>query len=84
MKFRANIITYLKDEVKDPQGEAVSMVLKNLDLADNSSIRVGKYFVLELDAENIDEFSEKIEKIGGEILSNPLIENFEIQKVEEV
>ncbi|MCX8029029.1 MAG: phosphoribosylformylglycinamidine synthase subunit PurS [Brevinematales bacterium] len=76
MKYK--VIVSLKDNVFDPQGSAILKVLHNLGYKDVENVRVGKVFFVETNSnENV------IEKISSEVFTNPVIEKFSIEKVEE-
>ncbi|MCS7299077.1 MAG: phosphoribosylformylglycinamidine synthase subunit PurS [Spirochaetia bacterium] len=76
MKYRINV--FLKNNVFDPQGNAIMRVLHNLGYKSVNDVRVGKVFLIDIseDSENI------IKKISEDVFSNPVIEKFEIEKLE--
>ncbi|MEN2998253.1 MAG: phosphoribosylformylglycinamidine synthase subunit PurS [Brevinematia bacterium] len=76
MKYKVTVL--LKDNVFDPQGSAILKVLHNLGYRGISDVRVGKVFYLETD-----DSEDTVRKVSNEVLSNPVIERFEIEKVEE-
>ncbi len=59
----------------DPQGAAVGNAMKSLDFP-ASNVRVGKTIAFEVDGTDTPETREKIEKLGKDLLSNPVIEDF--------
>lgn len=76
MKYR--ITVFLKNNVFDPQGSAIMKVLHNLGYSSVNDVRVGKVFFVDLS----DGSEEVIKKISEDVFSNPVIENFEIEKLE--
>lgn len=70
----------LKDEILDPQGDAISRALPRMGFTFSpTSVRQGKSFIITLDHEpSRDELSE-IEKAAATLLSNPVIESFSIR-----
>ncbi len=72
----------LKPEILDPQGRAVMGALGRLGLEGVSSVRQGKRFELQIDGELDVELSERLHEIAGSLLSNPVIEDFEIYEEE--
>ena len=70
----------LKDEILDPQGDAISRALPRMGFTFNpSSVRQGKSFILTLDhAPSASELQE-IESAAATLLSNPVIETFTIR-----
>lgn len=84
MKNKAVVIVQLKEEVLDPQGKAILSVFKSSGYNNINDVRVGKYIKLEFNAENNAEnkdniLLDEIKEISEKILSNPLIEDFDIE-----
>lgn len=69
----------LKDVVLDPQGEAIRRVLGNLGFAEITGVRVGKLMLLEVEGSDRDEVKARVEEACREVLSNPVIEDFEVR-----
>ncbi len=82
--FVYKIITKLKEEIKNPQGEVVENIVKRLSVSSNLKVNTGKFYEIKISDESRIEADKKIEKISKEILINPLIETFEIINVEEL
>ena len=78
MEYRAEIKVVLKDGIRDVQGSAVETVLKRIGLVERPKVCVGKFFTIDVNAENEDEAQKKFEKIANEVLSNPVLEQYEI------
>jgi phosphoribosylformylglycinamidine synthase len=57
--------------------------LPRLGFAGVSDVRQGKRFELELDGEVTDDLLAEVHKMAEMLLSNPVIENFEVRVVEE-
>lgn len=77
---RVIVDVVLKDEILDPQGDAISRALPRMGFSFTpTNIRQGKSFILTLDhAPDSDEMAQ-IEKAAATLLSNPVIENFTIR-----
>ena len=75
---RVVVDVMLKPEILDPQGRAVMGALSRLGLTGVSSVRQGKRFEIEVDGELDDVLSERLEDLAGSLLSNPVIEDYEI------
>ena len=67
-----------KPEILDPQGKAVLGALPRLGFDLVTDVRQGKRFELEVDGEITDEVLAQIEQIAETLLSNPVIEDFEV------
>ena len=73
---RVIVDVMLKPEILDPQGRAVQGALGRLGLSGVTDVRQGKQFVIELEGEMDDERRAKLEELAGELLSNPVIEDY--------
>ena len=71
-----------KPEILDPQGKAVLGALPRLGFKGVSDVRQGKRFELEVDGEVTDDLLEQVRQMAETLLSNPVIENFEVRLVE--
>ena len=74
----------LKQSILDPQGKAVNTALHHLGFDRIKGVRVGK--LIELDIENGQDaaaVSAMVEEASRKLLSNPVIEDFEIEYLEE-
>ena len=71
----------LKPEILDPQGQAVKGALGRLGLDGVKDVRQGKRFVIDVDGE-VDQV--KLEELAGNLLSNPVIEDYTLTVVSEV
>lgn len=68
-----------KQEILDPQGQAVLGALGRLGFAGIASVRQGKRFEIELDAEPTTEIIAEVERAAGTLLANPVIEDFAVR-----
>jgi len=76
MKFRAEVNVMPQKEILDPQGKAVILGLKNLEIAADD-VRVGKHITLKLEAENEAAAQEKVEDACKKLLANLIMEEYE-------
>ena len=65
-----------KRNVLDPQGVAVGHALESLGLKGLKGTRVGKVIELELDCPDSPRLRSQVDKLCGELLSNPVIEDY--------
>jgi phosphoribosylformylglycinamidine synthase subunit PurS len=72
----AKIQVTLKPVVNDPAGLSVGQALQQLGFDGVSSVRVGKYFVVELSADSKERATEATEAICRRLLANPVIEEY--------
>ena len=73
---RVIVDVMLKPEILDPQGRAVQGALGRLGLSGVGDVRQGKQFVIELEGDLDDARRVTLEELAGELLSNPVIENY--------
>ena len=70
----------LKDEILDPQGDAISRALPRMGfIFSPTSVRQGKSFILTLEKSPSAAELEDIKKAAATLLSNPVIETFTIR-----
>ncbi len=67
-----------KPEILDPQGKAVAGALPRLGFSGITEVRQGKRFELEIEGEPSDEALAEVTKMAETLLSNPVIEDFEV------
>lgn len=70
-----------KAAVLDPQGAAVRDAMKHLGMPEVRSVRIGKYLEIDIDGENVD-LEKKLHGLCRDLLSNPVIEDYELQQEE--
>ena len=68
----------LKPEILDPQGQAIQRALPSLGFDSVTSVRQGKHFELDLDADGPDALA-LADKIAATLLANPVIEDFSVR-----
>ena len=79
----ARIFVTLKQDVLDPQGKAVEGGLHTLGYQRVQSVRQGKLFDIELASTDHPSALREIDEMCKSLLANPVIENFEIMKIDE-
>ena len=79
--FIATIRVRPKAEVRDPQGEAVAGALRSLGM-EIADVRTGKEIIVRFSASGLPEASAKAQRMGDELLANPVIEEFVVQVVQ--
>lgn len=76
-KFLADIDVMPLKEILDPQGKAVTGSMKNLGLPEISNVRIGRHITLEVEAENQEIATEKVETACKKLLANLIMENYQ-------
>ena len=75
---RVVVDVMLKPEILDPQGKAVHGALPRLGFEGVTDVRQGKRFELEMEGEVTEERLAQLHAIAEKLLSNPVIEDFEV------
>ncbi len=70
-----------KSEILDPQGKAVLGALPRLGFAGVVDVRQGKRFEVELEGDATAESLAEVQQMAETLLSNPVIEDFEVRAV---
>jgi phosphoribosylformylglycinamidine synthase len=79
-RFAVNVTP--KPGILDPQGRAVEGSLGHLGIEGVSGVRVGRRVELTVDAADDAAARGVVERLAGELLSNPLIEAYEIERLD--
>lgn len=78
--MKAKVYVTLKNGVLDPQGKAIQHSAELLGYTHIADLRQGKYFEIAL-AEGTDahDAQQLAEKLAGQVLANPVIEDFRVE-----
>ena len=80
MVMKANVYVTPKTSVLDPQGQTIQNALRKIGFTQVTSVRQGKYFQLALaDGLSAEAARAQVERIAGEVLTNPVIEEFSFE-----
>ena len=80
-RFAVNVTP--KPGILDPQGKAVERSLPHLGLAGVSGVRVGRRVELTVAAADEPAARAIVDRLAGELLSNPLMEQFGVESLGE-
>jgi phosphoribosylformylglycinamidine synthase PurS subunit len=69
----------LKEQVLDPQGEAIRRVLAGLGYTEFEHVRVGKLMLLEVAGGDAQVVRARVEEACREVLANTVVEEFEVR-----
>ena len=83
MRFVARVLVRPKAEVRDPQGEAVLAALRSLG-HDVSEVRTGKEIVVTFEARDEAAARATADRMGNQLLANPVIESYSVEVEREV
>jgi phosphoribosylformylglycinamidine synthase PurS subunit len=77
--MKVKLLVMPKAAVLDPQGNAVRDAMRHLGMPEVRSVRIGKYMEIDVDGEN-GELEPRLHSLCRDLLSNPVIEDYELQK----
>jgi phosphoribosylformylglycinamidine synthase PurS subunit len=77
--FRFAVNVTPKPGILDPQGRAVEGSLGHLGIAGVTGVRVGRRVELSVDSADAGTARETVDRLASELLSNPLIETYDVQ-----
>jgi phosphoribosylformylglycinamidine synthase subunit PurS len=77
--FRFAVNVTPKEGILDPQGRAVEQSLPHLGVEGVGHVRVGRRVEMTVDAADEASARAVVDRLAGELLSNPLIEQFEVE-----
>lgn len=81
MKFFVNVNVMAKQEISDPQSQAVERTLPGLGFDSVVSVRIGKRIELVLEAEHQAAAELMAISMCDQMLVNPVIEDYELELV---
>ena len=76
------VIVTPKAAVLDPQGATVREAMQHLGMPEVRDVRIGKYLEIEVD-ENAKDLEGRLHQLCRDLLSNPVIEDYKLQRMEE-
>ncbi|NJD27261.1 MAG: phosphoribosylformylglycinamidine synthase subunit PurS [Chloroflexi bacterium] len=78
-RFAVNVLP--KPGILDPQGRAVEGSLGHLGVSGVAGVRVGRRVELTVSADAETAARATVDHLAGELLSNPLIESFTVERI---
>lgn len=79
--MKVNVIVTPKAAVLDPQGAAVLEAMQHLGMPEVRSVRIGKYLEIDVDGNEAD-VEPRLRDLCRDLLSNPVIEDYELRRVD--
>jgi len=79
--MKAKLIVMPKAAVLDPQGNAVRDAMRHLGMPEVRGVRIGKYMEIDIDGQDGD-FESRLHRLCRDLLSNPVIEDYELQNTD--
>jgi phosphoribosylformylglycinamidine synthase len=79
--FTFEVLVSLKPGLLDPQGKAVEGSLPAMGFDNVTGVRVGKHIKLTVEAADEAAATAQVQEMATRVLSNPVIEEFEVLEV---
>ncbi len=77
--FRVSVHITPRRGILDPQGKAVEGALHSLGFAGVTEVHVGRYLIVETNAQSQAEAESTVKAMCERLLANPVIEDFKIE-----
>jgi phosphoribosylformylglycinamidine synthase subunit PurS len=77
--FRVSVHITPRRGILDPQGKAVEGALHSLGFGGVKEVHVGRYIVVETEADSASAAEDSVKSMCERLLANPVIEDFEIE-----
>jgi len=80
--MKAKIVVTPKKAVLDPQGKTVQSALEHMGYKGVNAVHVGKYLEIELSGSDKEYARQQIDAACRKFLTNPVIEDFQLEIVD--
>jgi phosphoribosylformylglycinamidine synthase subunit PurS len=74
--IKATVYVTIKENVLDPQGNAVQGALHSMGFSEVGKVRIGKYMELALDTTDRSEAETRVKAMCEKLLANTVIEDY--------
>ena len=68
-----------RTEIADPEGTTVTRSLNELGYTETTSVRMDRVVHMDIDGDDVDEVTRRVEQMCREVLANPVLEDFLIE-----
>ena len=79
MEFVAKVYVTPQVAILDPEGKAIGNSLRSLGYSEVGDVRLGKYIVLRLKAEDAKQAEVRLDEMCRRLLANEVIEDFRFE-----
>lgn len=74
--LKATVYVTVKENVLDPQGNAVQGALHSMGFSEVGKVRIGKYMEMQLDTDDRKEAEVRVKAMCEKLLANTVIEDY--------
>lgn len=77
--MKAKVYVTIKENVLDPQGNAVQEALHSLGFGEVSKVRIGKFMEVELNTSDRAQAEEQLKSMCEKLLANTVVEDYRFE-----
>lgn len=77
--FLAKIVVKFKKNVKNPEAQTLETLVDRLGITEVLGVDSAKFYEITIDAKNPEDAHKIATELAQKVLSNPIIEEFEVQ-----
>lgn len=77
--MRVTVNVTRRPEIADPQGRTVARALGQLGHDEVRSVRIDRTIHLEVEGDDRDQVTERVEEMCQAVLTNPVLEDYDIE-----
>ncbi|WEK53617.1 MAG: phosphoribosylformylglycinamidine synthase subunit PurS [Candidatus Cohnella colombiensis] len=77
--MKAKVYVTIKENVLDPQGNAVQGALHTMGFNDVSKVRIGKYLEIDLATNDRAQAEAQLKEMSEKLLANTVVEDYRIE-----
>jgi len=77
--MKAKVYVTIKENVLDPQGNAVQSALHSLGFREVSKVRIGKFMEIGLDTDDRAQAEKQVKEMCEKLLANPVVEDYRFE-----
>ncbi|WP_123043427.1 phosphoribosylformylglycinamidine synthase subunit PurS [Cohnella candidum] len=77
--MKAKVYVTIKENVLDPQGNAVQGALHSLGFSEVGKVRIGKFMEVELDAADRAQAEAQLKSMCEKLLANTVVEDYRFE-----
>ena len=80
--YLAHIRVYFKPGIHDPESETINRALSRLGFDQIASLSAGKFFDVQVEADDAEQASQTAQNMCETLLANPVIETYSVDIVD--
>ena len=77
--MRVTVTINRRPEIADPEGTTVKRALHDLGYTETAAVRMDRVIHMEVEGDSPDTVRTRVEEMCRQVLSNPVLEDFEVE-----